>query len=110
MRFQPLEKLINLHDGYARSFKIDNLQLLLRQESGRLCLTESHCPHRGHPLTTGTLANDTIECPLHGYCFSTVNGALIRAEQETCRPLKVYDIVYEGNELGLMLDDEPLIN
>lgn len=106
MRFQPLEKLINLHDGYARSFKIDNLQLLLRQESGRLCLIEAHCPHRGHPLASGSLVADSIECPLHGYCFSTLNGALKRGGQEACRPLRVYDIVYEGTELGVMLDDD----
>jgi len=29
VRFRALEKLINLHDDYARQFKIDNLHLLL---------------------------------------------------------------------------------
>ena len=50
MRFLGLEKLINLHDGYRREFKIDQLQLLLIQEQGRLYLLESRCPHREHPL------------------------------------------------------------
>ena len=55
MRFQPLEKLINLHDGYRPQFKIDSLQLLLIQERGELFLFEANCPHRGHPLAQATI-------------------------------------------------------
>ena len=55
MRFYPLEKLINLHDSYARNFKIDNLQLLLLQRKGELYLIEGRCPHRGHPLDVASL-------------------------------------------------------
>jgi len=106
MRFQPLEKLMNLYDGYARAFKIDNLSLLLRQEAGTVYLTDSHCPHRGTPLATATVIDGTIVCPSHGYCFSAVDGALLSSGQEACKPLRVYEIVYEGNELGLMVDDE----
>ncbi len=42
MRFYPLEKLINLHDGYTRQYKIDSLQLLLLQRDGQLHLIEAH--------------------------------------------------------------------
>ena len=50
MRFYPLEKLINLHDGYRRVFRIDHQSLLLLQRGGELYLLESSCPHREHPL------------------------------------------------------------
>ena len=50
MRFLPLEKLINLHDGYRRRFRVDALEVLLLQEAGALHILESRCPHRGHPL------------------------------------------------------------
>jgi nitrite reductase/ring-hydroxylating ferredoxin subunit len=104
MRFYPLEKLINLHDSYSRQFKIDNLQLLLLQRDGELYLIESHCPHRGHPLEAATITGGVIQCALHHYQFSIADGRLLQSTEERCRGLRTYGIVYEGNEVGVMLE------
>lgn len=105
MRFYPLEKLINLHDDYIRQFKIDNLQLLLIQRFGELFLLEAHCPHRGHPLATATIADSVIQCSLHQYRFALEDGHLMHATEEPCRSLRTFDVVYAGNEIGVMLDE-----
>lgn len=105
MRFQALEKLINLHDGYRRQFKIDYLHLLLVQEHGKLSLIEAHCPHRGHPLLTATLEQGTVHCPLHQYQFSLRDGRLLQATEEPCRALRVFDVVYAGNEVGVIVEE-----
>ena len=105
MRFYPLEKLINLHDSYARNFKIDNLQLLLLQRSGQLYLIEGRCPHRGHPLDVATLDQGVIQCALHHYQFAIADGRLLSATEERCRGLRTFDLVYEGNEVGVVLED-----
>ena len=106
MRFFPLEKLINLHDDYARQFKIDHRQLMLVQRQGRLSLLEARCPHRGHPLDAARIGDGLIQCPLHGYRFSLDNGRLLYASDEPCRALRTYRLVFEGNEVGFMLDDD----
>lgn len=106
MRFLSLEKLINLHDGYRRQFKIDQLQFLLIQEQGQLYLVESRCPHREHPLLEASITGDMIQCPLHGYRFSLTSGALLRAGEEPCRGLRVYLPIYSGNEVGIQLPEE----
>ncbi len=103
MRFFLLEKLINLHDGYRRVFKIDQRELLLLQEHGECHLIEAHCPHRGHPLNAAIIHNDTIRCPLHGYQFALRDGALRAAGAEPCRALQRYDVVYRDIDLGVML-------
>ena len=105
MRFHPLEKLINLHDSYSRQFKIDSLQLLLIQRNGELYLIEGRCPHRGHPLDVATIGNGLIECAMHHYQFAITDGRLLYATEERCRGLRTFDIVYEGNEVGVMLED-----
>ena len=105
MRFYPLEKLINLHDDYARQFKIDNLQLLLIQRRGELFLMEAHCPHRGHPLAAASFTGGVITCSLHQYQFALANGRILHATEEPCRSLRVFDVVYAGNEVGVMLDE-----
>jgi len=105
MRFVALEKLINLHDGYRRQFKIDHLRLLLVQQLGEHFLFESHCPHRGHPLHTATVENGIVRCSLHQYQFSARNGRLLQATEAPCRALHVFPLVYEGTDVGVMLDD-----
>ncbi len=46
-----------------------------------------------------------MQCPLHKYRFDLSTGAVIKASEEACRPLRVYDLVYEGNEIGLLMPD-----
>jgi len=105
MRFYPLEKLINLHDDYVRQFKIDNLQLLLIQRLGELFLLEAHCPQRGHPLATASIEAGFIQCSLHQYQFSLADGRVLHATEEPCRALRVFEVVYAGSEVGVMLDE-----
>ena len=103
MRFYQLEKFINLHDGYRRVFKIDELQLLLLQHDGERHLLEAHCPHRGHPLETADVQNNGIRCPLHGYQFQLDDGRVRVANDKPCRALRRYALVYRDTDLGVML-------
>jgi nitrite reductase/ring-hydroxylating ferredoxin subunit len=105
MRFHPLEKLFNLKDDYTRQFKIDNLHLLLIQRAGGLFLIEAYCPHRGHALANANISGDIIECPLHHYQYALPNGRVLRATEEPCRGLRTFELVYQGSEVGLMLED-----
>ena len=105
MRFLALDKLINLHDGYRREFKIDAHRLLLLQVEGERYLIEGLCPHQEHPLSEGWIEGDCIACPLHGYKFSLPTGQLIHSTEEECRSLRTYTIEYEGADLGVLWDD-----
>lgn len=106
MRFYPLEKLINLHDNYTRQFKIDHRQLLLIQRAGERYLLEANCPHRAHPLDTATIDAGILQCSLHQYRFALADGRLLHYTEEPCRGLRVFELHYEGNELGVMLGEE----
>ena len=121
MRFIPLEKLINLHDGYRREFTVDYHRLLLlqhdgehqripRQErqlqhDGEHCLVEARCPHLEHPLIEAWIEHGKLQCPLHGYQFSLHSGRLLKASGgEDCRPLRVWPVAYEGSAVGVVWD------
>ena len=106
MRFYPLEKLINLQDGYTRRFKIDHLQLLLIQRDGERYLIEADCPHRAHPLDDASIDNGIVQCALHQYRFALGDGCLLHHTEEPCRALHTWELHYEGNEVGVMLDED----
>ena len=102
MRFVALEKLINLHDGYRREFTVDYHRLLLLQDQGQHYLVEARCPHLEHPLIEARLESDEIICSLHGFRFSLRTGCLVTAaDRGGCRPLRVWPVAYEGNEVGV---------
>lgn len=103
MRFFLLEKFINLHDGYRRVFKIDERQLLLIQENGERYLVEATCPHRGHPLESASIQNNSLRCPLHGYQFNLSDGRVRVATDAPCRALRHYEIALRETDLGVML-------
>jgi nitrite reductase/ring-hydroxylating ferredoxin subunit len=105
MRFFPLEKLINLHDGYTARFQIDELSLLLLEREGERYLVEANCPHQGHALDDAAITSDCIECPRHRYCFSLSTGRLQTPSGEACRPLRVFDLVYRDNDVGVLVRD-----
>src|SRR4051812_32420444 len=102
MRFYALEKFINLYDGYRRAFKIDQHQLLLLQELGQTYLLEAFCPHRGHPLEHAEIIDGQVRCPLHSYQFALDSGAVRRATEGPCRPLRCYELIYRDTDLGVM--------
>lgn len=103
MHFYSLEKLLNLHDGYRKVFKIDEHHLLLMQIDGELFLIESECPHRGHPLSESDIHGNQLRCPRHGYQFSLPGGELSLATEETCRGLRPYDLIYQDRDVGVWL-------
>ncbi len=105
MRYHVLEKLINLREGYLRCFRIDDLSLLLTEQGGERYLIEAGCPHQGHPLDTASVAGGVIECPRHHYRFNLNSGALLATDGQSCRSLRVFELVYRDAEVGVLLTD-----
>jgi len=44
---------------------------------GRYYAIDNVCPHRGGPLSEGTIAGDDVICPWHGARFSIKTGAVL---------------------------------
>ncbi len=98
MAFHPLERLMNLYDGYQQAFSINGHSLLLIQDEGRCRLIINQCPHQQAPLTRATLEQGAIRCPVHGIRFDINTGQSL----DGCNQgLKFISLVYEGNQIGI---------
>ncbi|WP_110971266.1 Rieske (2Fe-2S) protein [Pseudomonas huaxiensis] len=96
--FVPLERLINLEEGYRRTFRVNGQTLLLLVVDNRPVLIEDRCPHQGAPLNGATLEGDVLRCPRHGLAFSLSSG---RAVQPGCAGLNMFRLAYEGDRVGI---------
>ncbi|MDB6051829.1 MAG: putative Rieske iron-sulfur protein [Pseudomonas sp.] len=96
--FFPLERLINLHEGYRQTFKVAGRNLLLMVVDNQPLLLEDSCPHQGAPLRTATLMGTVLRCQRHGMEFQLPSG---RASQPSCPSLKMFGLVYDGASIGV---------
>ena len=93
-----------MHAGYKRQFKLAGYSLLLLQEDDTPHLIENRCGHFGVPLDTGELENGTIVCSQHGISFDLKTGEVSNRPYEDADPIKVFDIIYQDGNLGVMLE------
>ena len=64
---------------------------------GRYHAIDDTCPHRGGPLSEGTLEGETVTCPWHGSKFTVTTGAVLSPPaREGVNPYPVRD---SGGEL-----------
>ena len=69
--------------AFAPKIKAGNMQRVTiaghpvnlgRKRDGSLFALRDICPHRAAPLSAGTLTDDQVECPYHGWKFATGDG------------------------------------
>lgn len=96
--FVPLERLINLVEGYRQTFQVEGRSLLLLVLDNQPLLLEDSCPHRGAPLSAGTVVDNVLRCTRHGMEFELPSG---RALQPSCPGLNMLKLVYDGDRVGV---------
>jgi 3-phenylpropionate/trans-cinnamate dioxygenase ferredoxin subunit len=96
--FYPLERLMNLYDGYQRGFTVEGHSLLLVQDNGRCYLLRNHCPHQQAPLTNATMNNGNLRCSVHGMEFDLLTG---KSKDGCSQALQFIPVIYEGSQLGV---------
>ena len=97
MAFQPLERLLNLYDGYRKAFSFNGQSFLLLQAEGQVHFISADCPHKGYSLANATIKENTITCAGHGITFNLETGL---ASTEGCPRLQKFQLAYLENEIG----------
>ena len=101
MRFLPLDKLINVQEGYRKRFKIDTTDLILSKENDQIVAFGAVCPHQEQSLEAGHIEGGVIDCPRHPFAFDLRTGEHTAGH---CRSLPIYEVHYDGNEVGILIE------
>ncbi|WP_043307358.1 Rieske 2Fe-2S domain-containing protein [Pseudomonas sp. ML96] len=96
--FVALERLINLQDGYRRTFQVAGRDLLLLVVEQQPLLLENRCPHQGAPLHNATLDGHVLRCARHGIAFDLHSGRPLNAQ---CAALSRFSLAYDGDRVGI---------
>jgi nitrite reductase/ring-hydroxylating ferredoxin subunit len=64
-------------DGERKIVKIDGLSIGVFHHNGKWYALRNSCLHRGGPVCTGTLEDDTLTCPWHGFQYDVIDGRLL---------------------------------
>ena len=60
--------------GTCRTVEADGIFFALCNVNGTFLAVDNTCPHAGGPLGEGSLEEDVLECPWHGWRFNVRTG------------------------------------
>lgn len=77
---------------------------LFRTAQGAPVALYDRCPHRGSPLSLGKIAEDTLQCPYHGFRYASTGRCVRVPSQTTIIPelaVRSYPVVEKGGFIWL---------
>ncbi len=80
-------------EGRLKEFLAEGRPVCVARIGGVLAALDNECPHRGAPLSEGTIEDGHIVCPWHGWCFDPRTGqeAINPAGHATVFPVRLQD-------------------
>ena len=75
---------------------IDRVDVCVINLEGKFYAVSGICPHKGGPLSKGTLKGKYLECPWHYACFQVDNG---RHSWPAERDLRTFNVKVDGTSI-----------
>ncbi|HZN58453.1 MAG TPA: Rieske 2Fe-2S domain-containing protein [Planctomycetota bacterium] len=96
--FRKVACLSDLPPGTSRRVEVEGRGVALFNVSGQLYAIAERCPHRGGPLSEGTVSGGNIVCPWHGWTFDVVTGHRV-GFPEGMGSISTYRVRIEGEDV-----------
>ncbi|OGX06358.1 MAG: hypothetical protein A3G87_01795 [Omnitrophica bacterium RIFCSPLOWO2_12_FULL_50_11] len=77
--------------GTAKKVEVNGKEVAVFHIDGRFYAIGETCPHRGGPLSEGTVEEKVVTCPWHGWQFDVTDGVspVNPAAKVDCYPVKL---------------------
>ena len=89
--------------GKMVRIKINGQAAVLTKSIEGVMSFDDACPHGAASLSKGSLRNQSVCCPEHGYCFDIRSGETAWPEDE-CYRLRIYTVKIEDGEIKLRFE------
>ena len=89
-------------DGERKIVTVDGVSIGVFHHKGKWYALRNSCLHRGGPVCTGTLVDDTLTCPWHGFQYDVTTGKLL---VDPNARLDSYPVFIDGDDILLQVPD-----
>lgn len=94
--FVKVAKIGEIKDGEGKVVAANGLELALFRQNGQFFAFDNTCLHMGGPLGEGTLEDDFVTCPWHGWRYNIKNG---QNDLDETMKLKTYKTKVQGDDV-----------
>jgi nitrite reductase/ring-hydroxylating ferredoxin subunit len=94
MAFTSVARVADVPPGKGKQVNVGGVKVAIFNVNGTFCAINDTCPHRGGPLSEGTLSGNEVECPWHGAKFNLASGAVL------CPPARTGVAAYKVQVVG----------
>jgi len=88
--WHKVAELDEIPEGRVKTATAGEQSIALSHFNGEYGALENRCPHQGGPLGEGSIENDCLRCPWHGWDFNPLTGTGKQADTVTF-PVEVRD-------------------
>jgi 3-phenylpropionate/trans-cinnamate dioxygenase ferredoxin component len=100
MTFVKIGTKSDVAAGEVREFKVNGRSIVVANVDGaHFYALDNLCTHDNGPLGEGTLADGTVECPLHGARFDVATGRV--KALPAVRPVRTYPVQLDGDDISV---------
>ena len=92
----------DVEEGERKIVQVGALSVGVFHHKGSWYAIENHCLHRGGPVATGTLTDDILTCPWHGFQYNLTNGQLLLDKNAI---LSTFPVTIQNGEIHLQVPE-----
>jgi len=101
--YKVLDNKDELPEGRVMTCTAGHTDICLTHFKGKFTAMTNRCPHQGGPLGEGSIENDLLRCPWHGWDFDPHGGD----SEDFDDGLETYELKIENEEVLVGLEEEP---
>ena len=95
--------LDELRPGEMKGVSVDGKPVVVLNVGGQICAYADRCAHKGVPLSTGRLIDDTLLCDVHYWQYDARTGCGINPDGVA---LRKYDVAVQEGAVWVDVDGE----
>jgi len=96
MAYTKVAKTGDIKEGSGTCVSVGEKKIALFNVGGTFYAIDNTCPHKGGPLSEGTLTGNDVTCPWHAGVFDVTTGAHVKGPGTN---VNKYEVRVEGDDV-----------
>ena len=98
MAQHKIAKISDIPEGQGKTFTVEGKDVAVFNKGGQLFAIDNTCIHKGGALGEGSLEDETVTCPLHGWQYNITTGECLKNPEAK---LDTFTVTVENDEVCL---------